>query len=99
LAKTTLATVTNPAWYAVTASDYTPEIEVGEDPAVTGWPTTDLQLAKPTTADGPRTLSGGVNYIFRANNGRLFGPGEVVGFIRPKTASASVTLFIDEKAY
>jgi hypothetical protein len=69
------------------------EITVGEDPSVSGWPTTDFLVAKPSAANTPRRVSAGGTYTFSALGGR-FMAGAIAGYV--EAVSGATTFFQDE---
>lgn len=95
MGKTRTTAITTSDWTAITASIYTQKVTIGEDASVTGWPTTDISLAKPTAADQPMRLPSGVQYTFELEGNRHFGPGDILGYV--KAVSAGTTIFIDER--
>lgn len=78
----------------VTAQTVCRTIEVGEDPSVAGWPTTDFKVYVPTSSDGPRQRPAGATYAFVKPPGLFFNPGEVAGYVA--TVTGATTFFQDE---
>lgn len=86
-------TVGSSAYSAVTAQTNCTQVTIGEDPSVSGWPTTDFLIAKPGSASTPRRISAGGTYTFSAMGGR-FTQGTIVGYV--EAVSGSTTFFQDE---
>jgi len=89
--KTRLITVSSIADSQVLASMFCNKLRTGEDPSVTGWPTTDFLVRKPKGTDDPRQVKSGGIYEVEG----VFGPGDVVLLVRTKVGST--TFFIDEE--
>lgn len=91
--KTDQLTVTDATPTEIVAQTQCNRIAVGEDPSVSGWPTSNFLVMKPAPTDDPREIPMGVSYIFERTGGAYL-PGTVVGYIQ--TVSGTTTFFQDE---
>lgn len=94
LGATNLITVSSGAFTQIVALSNCQGVTVGEDPSVSGFPTTDFLVARPLGTSNPRRISGGGSYRFTSPLG-LFKKGQTVGFI--KAVSGTTTFFTDEE--
>ena len=99
--KTATFTVTDAADVAVTALTSTQEIIIGEDASVSGAPTKEFVIKKPTTADVGIRFGLGTQYTFRkgylaGGKPHSYAPGEIAGYVRLPAAAGSTTFFQDE---
>lgn len=84
-------TVTNTNYSQVTVqSGYCRQVTVGESPAVSGYPTTDFLVAKPSTGNTPRRVVGGQSYTFIGP----FVAGSIAGYV--ETVTGTTTFYQDE---
>ena len=90
-----LISVSTTAATAIVANTACWRITVGEDPSVTGFPTTELKVMKPLAASDARRLLRSSMYTFNAESPIPFAPGQTVGFV--KALDAATTCFQDEE--
>ena len=93
--------VTNAAYVAITAVIDTHMITVQEDKSVSGWPTTDYTIKKPTAAATAIQRPAGSKCVFQkstkvstGNFPYAFKAGEVVGYIQ--TVTGTTTFYQDD---
>jgi hypothetical protein len=94
LGATNLITVSSGAFTRIVALSNCQGVTIGEDPSVSGFPTTDLLIARPLISSNPRRISGGNSYRFTSPVG-IFKIGQTIGFI--KTINGTTTCFQDEQ--
>ena len=90
VSKITVASVAATA--VIVQSATTRRVVVGEDPSVSGWPTTDFLVMRPTLNNAARRVPAGEVYTFEGLS--PFPIGAVVGYI--STVAGSTTFFQDE---
>lgn len=99
MSRTRQITISFGVWTPIKAFDGSASgltIEEFHGAYVSGAPTTDLLIAKPTATDPPRQVAAGQSYTF-SKNGRLFNSGEAAGYVSP-AANVTTTLSIDEQS-
>lgn len=85
--------VANTQFSQIVAQTICRRVTIGEDPAVTGWPTSDFLIAKPGPGNTPRRVQAGAEYEFVAQV--AYQPGDVVGYVELASVG-STTFFQDE---
>lgn len=68
---------------------------IGEDDAVTGWPTTGWSLRMPTMTSTAVGKAAGKTHIFQKSDGRHYQPDEILGYV--EVPSGSTTFAISEE--
>ena len=79
---------------SIAVQTYPRIVSIGEDPSISGYPTTDFLVYKMTTDENPRRIPAGGNYTFPRTDAGSFRPGQIVGYV--KAVTGSTTFFIDE---
>ena len=86
-------TANSTGYSAITALSFCRNLRIAENCGVTGWPTTDLLIAKPTSSATPVRIPAGQSYTFNSP-ATFFSLGQIVGYV--KTVSGSTTIDQDE---
>lgn len=98
MAKTKLITVSSASPTAITTATACQKVTVGEDPSVSGYPTTDFLVMKPTSSDQARRVLSGNQYDFPGPRGPYgndgWEQGRTVGYV--KAVVGTTTFYQDE---
>ena len=73
---------------AVTAVTVCHTITVKEDESVANWPTVSIWISQ-TASSEPNKLTAGKSFTFESAPGRLFSPGDIVGYIATATGTTT----------
>jgi hypothetical protein len=91
---TSLITVSSAGFTRLVTVSDCQKVTIGEDPSISGWPTTDYLIARPLITSQPRRVTGGNVYPFTPPYG-MFKPGQTIGFV--KATTGTTTFFQDEQ--